>query len=55
MVLETHMKLCMTTGFSSKDYFALKIGKMGQKQESFYLLENLVISLFWTLVYKEIS
>ena len=46
MVLETHMKLCMSTGFSKKDYFAPKMGKMGQKQGFLYLLEDLVISFF---------
>ena len=46
MVLETHMKLHMTTGFSRKDYFALKMGKMDQKQGVLHLLEDLVISFF---------
>ena len=50
MVLETHVKLYDRAGFSAKNFFASKIGKMDQKKlqnEGFLnLLENLVINFF---------
>ena len=52
MVLETDMKLCVTTKFFSKISFAVKMGKMGQKKKKpkqgfFNLLEDLIINFFW--------
>ena len=44
MVLESHVKLCVTAGFSRKIFFA---PKMGQNQGFFNLLENLVINFYW--------
>ena len=46
MVLETHLKLCATAGFS-RNVFAPKIRKMGQKQGLWNLLKNFVITFFW--------
>ena len=50
MVLETDMKLCVTTRFFSKISFAVKMGKMGQKKKPkqgfFNLLEDLIINFF---------
>ena len=49
IVLETHLKLCMTAGFSRK-IFPLKLEnrpKIGQKQGFLNLLKNFVIDFFW--------
>ena len=48
-MLETHLKLCMTAGFSRK-IFPLKLEnrpKIGQKQGFLNLLKNFVIDFFW--------
>ena len=50
MVLETHMKLCVTEpDFLENFFFAPKLEKgpkMGPKQGFFSLLENLVINIY---------
>ena len=47
MVLESHVKLSVTAGFSGKIFFAPKVGKMGPKYGFLNLLENLVINFYW--------
>ena len=46
MMLETHMKLCVTAGFSRKKNFSPKIGKMDQKQGFLNILKNFVINIY---------
>ena len=47
MVLEIHMKLCMTEpNFPEKISFAPKIGKMDQKQGFLNILKNFVINFY---------
>ena len=50
MVLGAHVVLCMRAGFFENNIFAQK---MDQKQGFLDLLENLVISFFLILIYKE--
>ena len=45
MVLETHIKLCITAGFSGKKFFFCpQIGKIDQKWTN--LLQNLIINFY---------
>ena len=46
MVLETNVKLCMTELDFPENFFALKIGKMGQKHGFLNLLKNVVINFY---------
>ena len=39
--------VCDRAGFLGKNFFAPKIGKMGQKQGFFNLLESFVINFYW--------
>ena len=48
MVLESHMKLCVTEpDFPEKYFFAPKVGKMGQKQGFVNFLKDLAINIYW--------
>ena len=51
MVLETHMKLCVTEpDLPEKYFFPKKLGKWiknGPKQSVFNLLKNLVVKFYW--------
>ena len=51
VLLETHMKLCMTAEFSRKRFFVPKIGKIALKWAKnrvfFNLLKNLIINFYW--------
>ena len=50
MVLKAHVLLCVTRS----DFFAPKMGKMGQKLSFLNLLENLVINFFWIWSIKKV-
>ena len=52
VVLETPMK-CVTAAFFGKKCFALKMGKMYQKEDFLNLLKNWEIYFFQNLVYNE--
>ena len=54
MVLETHMKLSVAEPDFVGNFFCPKIGEMGQKQDFFNLLENLVINFYWIWYIMEI-
>ena len=52
VVLETPMK-CVPAAFFGKKCFALKMGKMYQKEDFLNLLKNREIYFFQNLVYNE--